>query len=89
MHYVYLLKSRKNGNLYIGYSSDLKRRLSEHNNGQNRSTKPYAPYSLVYYEAYRSSADAKERESQLKRFSQAYTQLKRRVDNSISEEFPE
>jgi len=86
MYYVYLLKSKKGGNLYIGYSSDLKRRVREHNEKKNRSTLPYAPYDLVYYEAYRSQADAKERERQLKRFSQAYVQLKRRTSDSISRE---
>jgi len=35
MFYVYILKSEKDGKLYIGYTNDLKRRLEEHNSGKN------------------------------------------------------
>jgi predicted GIY-YIG superfamily endonuclease len=39
MFYVYVLKSDKDGSLYIGYTDDLKRRLVEHNDVKNVSTK--------------------------------------------------
>lgn len=86
MYYVYILKSTKNGQLYIGQSSDLKRRLSEHNAGLNVSTKAYVPYELVYYEAYRSNSDAVKRENKLKRFKQSYTRLKERIADSLREQ---
>ena len=35
MFYVYVLKSRKNGSVYIGYTSNLRRRFEEHNNLEN------------------------------------------------------
>lgn len=47
-------------------TSDLKRRLKEHNDGKNFSTAPYAPFELVYYEAYRLKPDADAREKYLK-----------------------
>ena len=84
MYYVYLLKSKKTKKLYIGYTSDLRQRLTEHNAGRNRSTKAYIPFELVYYEAYRSKDDAMQREKQLKHFKQGYTRLKERITKSIA-----
>ena len=64
--YVYLIRSRVNGNLYIGFTHNLRKRLAEHNNGLNRSTKPYIPWELIYYEAHRSYVDGRRREKYLK-----------------------
>ncbi|MEK7132940.1 MAG: GIY-YIG nuclease family protein [Patescibacteria group bacterium] len=83
MHYVYLLKSEVDNELYIGSTSDLKRRFAEHNSGQSRATKPRRPFQLVYYEAYKSRADAIFREKNLKRYSRAYQELKKRIAGSI------
>jgi len=76
MYYVYVLKSEQDSSIYIGYTNDLKRRLVEHNAGENTSTKHKSPYELVYYESYKSRADARYRESNLKRFSQAHKALR-------------
>ena len=65
-YYTYLLKSVKNDKLYIGYTIDLKRRLKEHNEGKNLSTKPFKPYILIFYEAFLKKSDAENRESYLK-----------------------
>ncbi|MDD2731052.1 MAG: GIY-YIG nuclease family protein [Candidatus Portnoybacteria bacterium] len=83
MFYVYVLKSEKDGKLYIGYTNDLRRRVVEHNSGAGKTTNPRKPFALVYYEAYLSQKDAKYRENQLKRFSGSYIHLKRRIKNSI------
>ena len=64
--YVYLLRSLKNGSLYIGSTHDLKKRVAKHNKGLNFSTKPYVPWELLYYEAHRNEADARRREKYLK-----------------------
>lgn len=65
--YVYLLESLlAKGRLYIGYTSDLKKRVKEHNDGLNFSTKPYLPWQLIYYEACLNGKDAKRREHYLK-----------------------
>ena len=65
-YYVYILQSMKNDNLYVGYTSDLRKRLLEHNRGLNFSTKPYRPLQLIHYEAYRNEQDARRREKYLK-----------------------
>ncbi|RJQ31877.1 MAG: GIY-YIG nuclease family protein [Actinobacteria bacterium] len=66
MYYVYVLQSQKNYSFYIGYTSDLRKRLSEHNAGKSLATKPFRPYKLIYYEAFLDINDAKEREIYLK-----------------------
>jgi len=84
MFYIYVLKSKKDNSIYIGYTNNLKRRLVEHNDKKNTSTKHKAPFQLIYYESYKSQADAKYRENQLKRFSGATNHLKKRIRNSLS-----
>ncbi|OGF51636.1 excinuclease ABC subunit C [Candidatus Giovannonibacteria bacterium RIFCSPLOWO2_02_FULL_43_11b] len=66
MYYVYVLQSQKDKSLYIGYTSDLKKRFNEHNNGRNISTKPFRPYKLIFYESFLNIKDAKSREEYLK-----------------------
>ena len=83
MFYVYILKSKKDDKLYIGYTDDLKRRFNEHNKGLVKATKSRIPFHLVYYEAYASKSDAKHRENMLKRFSGSTTHLKKRISNSL------
>ena len=85
MFYVCVLKSIIDESVYTGYTNDLKRRLAEHNEKKNRSTKHKAPFQLVYYEAYKSQADAKNREYNLKRHSGASIHLKRRIKNSVEQ----
>ena len=83
MFYVYVLKSKQDGLLYTGYTTDLRRRFSEHNNKLSRSTKGRAPFELIYYEAYSSQLDAKLREKRLKHSAGARTALKRRLISSM------
>jgi putative endonuclease len=83
MFFVYLLKSVKSGRFSIGYSADINRRLKEHNSGLVKSTKPYMPYTCVYYEAYRSRHDAVTREQNLKLRARALRQLFLRLQGSI------
>ncbi len=63
MYYVYLLQSISTpDNTYVGYTEDLRKRLKKHNGGFVLSTKPYAPWELIFYEAYKDKRDAKRRE---------------------------
>jgi putative endonuclease len=66
MFYVYLLHSAKDKGFYIGFSTDLKRRLSEHTRGASLATKSRGPWKLIYYEAYTEREDAEGREKFLK-----------------------
>lgn len=60
--YVYVLKSLNKNFMYVGFTSNLKRRFKEHNSGLEFSTKHYIPFDLIHYEAYRNEKDAKRRE---------------------------
>lgn len=85
MYYVYILKSDKKDNwLYKGMTADLKRRLAEHNNKKNFSTSPYAPFKLVYYEAYLLKSDAEARERYLKT-SMGMRVIKKQLAHFLSE----
>ncbi len=66
MFYVYILHSDVRQRLYIGKTNNLKRRVKEHNDGQNLSTKAYRPWTLAFYEAYINADDASRREKYLK-----------------------
>ena len=66
MYCVYVLQSVKFKKLYIGFTSNIINRLKEHNNGLSQATKPYIPYSLIFYEAFINIKDAKNREKYLK-----------------------
>jgi len=79
MFYVYILKSERDGNLYVGSTDDLRRRLAEHNAGRVVSTKPRRPFELRYYEAFYRESDARKREVSLKKDGKALAQLKRRI----------
>ena len=66
MKYVYVLQSESDQGLYIGYSKNLKRRLSEHFSGKAQATACRGPWKLIYYEAYIEEEDAMGRERFLK-----------------------
>jgi predicted GIY-YIG superfamily endonuclease len=92
--WVYILKSKKDNNLYIGSTNNLRKRFKEHNDGKVFSTKSRIPFELVYYEVYphtknfgvgtgKSEKDARLRESRLKQRRKAFAQLKKRIIFSI------
>jgi len=83
MFYIYLLRSKKDDKLYIGFTDDLRRRLKEHNSGKSKSTKHRRPLELIYYEAYKLEQDARKRERNLKLFGRALGGLKRRIGLSL------
>ena len=85
MFYVYLLKSTVKDTTYVGSTNDLRRRFKEHNNGENKSTKKYKPWILVYYEAYKSKSDALNRERKLKHHARGLIELKKRITSSLDE----
>ena len=66
MQYVYVLQSKKDNDIYIGCTKDLKERLKLHNAKKVASTKLRVPFVLIYYEAYLHEKDAYIRERYLK-----------------------
>ncbi len=66
MYYVYVIQSEKDGEFYTGFTDNLERRIREHNNRQEPSTKPRAPFKLIYYEGCIAKRDAEAREKYLK-----------------------
>lgn len=66
MFYTYIIKSKKNGKMYTGYTNDLRKRFREHNEGKSVYTKERGPYELIYYEACTEQKDARSRELYLK-----------------------
>ncbi len=82
MHFVYILQSEKTKKFYVGYTSELKQRLKQHNKGKVKSTKANIPYKLIYFEGFRSKKDALIREKKLKHHGQGIRRLKERFEDS-------
>ncbi len=68
MFYTYVLRSKKDGQKYTGFTRDLKLRFKQHNEGRVVSTKDRRPLELIYYEACLNQQDATQREKYLKTF---------------------
>ena len=83
MFYVYILKSKKDNKLYIGYTEDLKRRLAEHKRGKSENTSHRLPIELIYYESYKNIDDAKDREKSFKNSGSVYNGLVKRIKRSM------
>ncbi|MEK6809276.1 MAG: GIY-YIG nuclease family protein [Nanoarchaeota archaeon] len=66
MAYVYLLSSLKEKWVYVGSTTDIEKRLSQHNSGQVFSTQHRRPYKLIYSEQYDTLQEARVREKQIK-----------------------
>ncbi len=64
--YVYVLRSIDFERNYIGFTKDINIRLKQHNSGKTKSTKPYKPWKLLFFETYSSKIEAIKREKFLK-----------------------
>jgi len=64
--YTYVLRSLKDMNYYVGYTSNIVNRINEHNSGKVISTKNRIPLELVYWEGCLNQQDATARENYLK-----------------------
>jgi putative endonuclease len=85
MHYVYVLQGdRDRERFYIGYTSDLRARLAQHNDGKNRSTAGQS-WQLVYYEAYLARTAAAARERILKHDGRSRRALMERIRSGLVE----
>lgn len=66
MYIIYILKSTKDGKLYVGQTQDLESRLKRHNNGLVKSTRSRIPLQVVHSEEFNTREDAVKREKELK-----------------------
>jgi putative endonuclease len=64
--YEYVLRSKTSLNFYTGYAQDLRKRLSQHLDGQSSYTSSRGPYELIYFEGCANEQDARAREGYLK-----------------------
>ena len=82
-YYAYVLRSKKDGKWYTGFTTDLRKRFKQHNNNENTYTKGRGPFELIYYEAYKNKTDARSREKQLKS-GQGKGYLKKRLQRFLT-----
>lgn len=69
MMFVYILKC-KDDTLYTGYTTDLNRRLKEHNSKiGSKYTRSRTPVELMYFETFKTKSQAMKREIEIKKFS--------------------
>ncbi len=84
MNYItYVLKSKLDNNFYVGYTTNLKRRLDDHNSGKVKSTSSRIPFDVVYYEVCYNQKDALHREKYLKS-SYGKRYIKNRLNNYLT-----
>jgi putative endonuclease len=83
MHHVYLLENENGNERYIGYTTDLKRRIDEHNKHKNISTSHVQKWKLIYCETYANKMDALGREKFLKSGS-GWRFLKKQLTHFLS-----
>ena len=76
-YYTYILQSEKDHRYYIGSTSDLKRRLHEHNSGKTKSLRFRRPLFVIHQEEYETRELAESRERQIKSYKggNAFKQL--------------
>ncbi len=66
MYYFYVLQFDRNKKLYNGFTSDLRKRISEHKLKKSEFTSKNGPFKLIFYEAYANKKDAQEAEKYFK-----------------------
>ena len=66
MYFVYAIHSEIVNRIYVGMSSNVEKRLLEHNSGKTKSTKGYKPWTLFYKETLETRTEARIREKYLK-----------------------
>ena len=73
MNYVYILTNKNHTTLYIGVTSDIRKRLDQHmRNTANAFTRKYQLYKLIYIESFEYIMDAIRREKQLKKWKRLW-----------------
>ena len=66
--FVYILRSQRSGQHYIGITTDVQRRLADHNRGKDFSVRGRGPFDIVRIEPFESRSEAMRRERQIKSY---------------------
>ena len=66
MFYVYVISSEKRKYIYVGLTNNVERRIGEHNQGKEKTTRPYAPFRTILVESHPTRIEARKREKYLK-----------------------
>ena len=68
-HFVYLIGSLKNSKIktYVGYTTNIKKRLTLHNSGKGAKSTRGRTWNLLYYKKYNSKKKAMSEEYVLKK----------------------
>jgi len=65
-YFIYAIKSEKDGRIYVGFSENVEKRLSEHNSGKTKSTKGYRSWILIFTKECKTRIQARELEKYYK-----------------------
>ena len=77
MFYFYTLKSLKDRKNYYGVTDNIERRLKEHNDGKNKSTRYRMPFVLIYTKEFIDKSAAYKYEWQVKHDGDTNKRLKK------------
>ena len=67
MFYTYVLYSKSFNKIYIGFTSNIKGRITAHNHPSNKGwTKSFMPWEILFYETFNTKTEATNREKELK-----------------------
>ena len=66
MFTVYAISSIERNYIYVGLTDNLERRFFEHNNGKNKTTKPYLPFKIIYTQEFGTRLEARQNEKYFK-----------------------
>ena len=67
MYFTYIIESASSKKWYYGHTAEPERRLTEHNNGQNKSTKNKGPWKIIFLRSFDTKQEANRFELELKR----------------------
>jgi len=84
MGYVYVIQHSIAKQIYIGFTTNLKQRVADHNRNKTRATQRRSGrWLLIYTEVYRNKEDAMEREKRLKHYGSAKHELLKRIKRCL------
>jgi putative endonuclease len=66
MYYTYAIKSIDRNYIYVGLTDNPERRVRQHNNCKEKTTRAFAPFNVILIEKHESRIDARKREKYLK-----------------------